>query len=617
MKFRFKTFANRESGIIAVRTAAVKNWNSYVGESTTKQDFAFVVIAGGSGSGKTRASNEVGNILRSSAHQEHVNAVFKSTCELYIDFSNADMIMDFERTAGPSYVMGLRLFVKALRKEANVSDFKKALGEHSIEQFVKRKLFDPELVLSTISSVYRELLGLQEHETLPFVVILDETQLTINTFPQEKKWKDIFKAMGGYMITNKTKLEAPKLLLIPVISGTLPSRDISFEAVGYGNEYFPLHPFPLSVCIDLAKKEGIAEQYLDSSSEMKRFWYLMGLVPRSLEFAVRQVEQYQSAKNLPLQPFNPEALFTSVMNSLDSLYKLNRPFFSSTTDDPMLLWYAITGKAVPVSEEWISKLECEGLIYLTKNNRLLLPYPVLAKLSQMYTTILPPSCLLMLKDTFHWAHFEKLDLHVLSQRRRKATTVGELFPGAHGHKIVLETTISPSEHCIWALEKEAYLFGQKNNFKCVNATKSIKVVGLHNGIEKSYWCHYVLQATKNHLLVDARFFVNSKHDVPMVFFIQYKYTENPNSEKEDQIKISPSSWYKTLADTVNAKYGGYQVIFVYITNANIPSKAADAIDKHDNLLVIEQSCAETYFSPNMFPYYSTSCGNKDVDSDDE
>jgi len=75
------------------------------------------------------------------------------------------------------------------------------------------------------------------------------------------------------------------------------------------------------------------------------------------------------------------------------------------------------------------------------------------------------------------------------------------------------------------------------------------------------------------------------------------------------VKISPLAWYNAIELEITKKYADSLVVFVYITNANIPVKAKKA-KECKNLLIIEQSCADEYFAPIILPYFTTVKGQE-------
>ena len=67
VKFLFQQFIHREEGTQKVMRASLENLSSFQknqGQNTTTQSNNFIILSGGSGSGKTRASCEIGHILR-------------------------------------------------------------------------------------------------------------------------------------------------------------------------------------------------------------------------------------------------------------------------------------------------------------------------------------------------------------------------------------------------------------------------------------------------------------------------------------------------------------------------------------------------------------------------
>jgi hypothetical protein len=94
----------------------------------------FIQIIGGSGSGKTRAASKIGNTLGEVAKLGGLSQVFNRTCEVYIDFSNGNTIGTNDEVIDASNILGLRIFVRALRNEFTISNFANTIG---LEHFKK------------------------------------------------------------------------------------------------------------------------------------------------------------------------------------------------------------------------------------------------------------------------------------------------------------------------------------------------------------------------------------------------------------------------------------------------------------------------------------------------
>jgi hypothetical protein len=136
VKFPFHQFIHREEGAKKVIQASLQNLDSFETNqriNTKTQSHNFIILSGGSGSGKTRASCEIGNILRTmKSERKETHPIFRDTCEIYIDFSNGDSILDDEKIPkkilndvilvhDKSQIVGLRLFVLCPQHKFTVS----------------------------------------------------------------------------------------------------------------------------------------------------------------------------------------------------------------------------------------------------------------------------------------------------------------------------------------------------------------------------------------------------------------------------------------------------------------------------------------------------------------
>jgi len=532
--------------------------------------------------------------------KQELNDCFKRTCEFYIDFSNGYEIQDEYENLDPSCIIGVRLFHYALVD--NVS-FKKFLSDN--KKLVNEGLFDIEEVLKEISKVYRPLLEIDKEDPLPIVVILDEFQFTFEQIAELKEnnaWKEIAISLVNYMCNSSKANDALKrdqLLLLTTIAGTLTNAEVSFKMTHFPPAYFPVPSFPLETALKLAREVRIPKEYLDEkNTEFMRFWYLMGLVPRCLEYSCTAILESKH-KNM-----TAEQLFNLALTKLHDIYAMNSKY---TDQDQKLLQYTMTGVNVQ-PDEWIQGLQSAGKIFL-QGEKILLPHPVFYKLTIRHALILPTSLIHISKEMFNWYTFKKLDMHILAQRRAFATTIGELFPGAHGDESIKNQDIHVYDNVRYLEETTNYVDGTKANPTVSAATTSIdtKRGAIMDAIET-----FVFQAKKNQVLIDGRLFITGTRGEKIVCFLQYEYSEIPEVDKEEQVKTPPLAWYKATAPAIKEQYKDYLVVFVYITNAHIPKKAKEAVAECQNLVVIEQSCAKDYFAPNVLPFYSTVEGTPSV-----
>jgi hypothetical protein len=319
IEFKFDKFINREEGIKSTLKAANKNLESFnknISTNTKTQDHCFIQVNGGSGAGKTRASNEIKNILKENGKDE----IFQNTQQIYIDFSNGDKILDFEDDT--LQILGLRIFIKAATN-GSLDDF---VGKYKskIKYYIEEGVFMPSLVFEVIGKLYHNILKLDS--IIPIVIILDNYQFTIDKFPENKKWKDIASSIGKYMCNSTDKninTAADKLLIIPVIAGTIPNETIYFDLTLYGNISFPLPPFTFENIMTIIKEEFKNEEFYNTY-EKNRFWYLIGMIPRSLEYILDLIKK--ESIDFSTKDFNLESLYKKINLYLNDIYSKNIQF---------------------------------------------------------------------------------------------------------------------------------------------------------------------------------------------------------------------------------------------------------------------------------------------------
>jgi hypothetical protein len=63
--------------------------------------------------------------------------------------------------------------------------------------------------------------------------------------------------------------------------------------------------------------------------------------------------------------------------------------------------------------------------------------------------------------------------------------------------------------------------------------------------------------------------------------------------------------HESFSKEMHQAYPGYQIVYVYITNANIKKDAEEAIAKYrTKLIVVDGSIASQYFAPIILPYFT-------------
>lgn len=540
---------------------------------------------------------------------------------MLVDFSNGDRIGIIPNEAtNPSHAVGIRLFVKALTLYANVSVLKSGIGAEEIISLFDRGVFDLDVVLSVIGSQYRKWLNLTSKDTLPIVVIFDEFQRTLELVTNSK---ELAKVLGDVMcVTTGPNLRLSKynILFVPVIAGTV-SAELSFELTDYENLIVELPLFPLKVVTKLVLEAGLPMHVL-LGREKARFWMLMGLVPRSLAYAVQVTQEllkFPQFKSKQLvgndDKLFTENLFTMVEDFLRRKYKmgLSQSYTGSKNQDTSLLSMAAIGVSIEDGMEWIAKLERQGQIYLDEHRRVFLPYIVFSTLRNRHASYLPKALLPELSSSFTWQMFESLNASILALRinyhvnlKKSSVLLLDLWPGAYygGKMKDLELCV---QHARVAYETVPYIT-KLNDVITVHKDRDVYIdVKPNMPISKDNLPHYILQAVENHARTDFRWFTTTTDDEDVLIVVQCKYVAEPNEPNtyEECISESPKFWYESILPHLSNAYPTYMVIGVFITNANIPKKAQEAVETCSNLLIIDASVSNAYFAPNILPYVRT------------
>jgi hypothetical protein len=222
----------------------------------------------------------------------------------------------------------------------------------------------------------------------------------------------------------------------------------------------------------------------------------------------------------------------------------------------------------------------------------------------------------VLRASFSWEHLENLDIHIIAQRISlfsrlgcQFVRIGDLFPG-HGDISLLEKVNVQVAEVSFAMEKDSYIKVKVKEDKATKKKEKMILVDEHDkeiyvdsqndivvGKERM---KYVLCAKVNHSFTDARWFTITKEGKPVLVVIKYKYTKT-NSKPS----MTPIKWYESFANEMSQAYRGYQIIYVYITNANIEKDAKEAIAKYPKkLIVLDGTVASQYFAPIILPYFT-------------
>jgi hypothetical protein len=215
-----------------------------------------------------------------------------------------------------------------------------------------------------------------------------------------------------------------------------------------------------------------------------------------------------------------------------------------------------------------------------------------------------------LTSSFTWSHFESLTLRIIFSNlygrknldletlgfEDRTVSIQDLFPGAHINPSVMDIKLKLNHgvNFSYKIVTSAMLKGtienpEFQNFEFVN-NKTM-----------------VIQEPKLSLLVDG-IISHPSTDKNILFLIQFKFKEKTKLDGEDQLNISPQKWISQMKNVEQMKeLKDFKLIFVYITNANIPKKTNEIMETDVPIVIIDQKSLEKFFSPNLYPYVKYLC----------
>ncbi len=276
-------------------------------KSKSKQKHCFYAILAGSGSGKTRLSEE---ILHSIEHKYP-----NETYSVRIDFSNGDVIQPAVESKYPSHMLGLRVAARLLFG-CSTKELISYLNDQYAE--VLFEVFGFEEVMAAFYERRKQLEG-PDPSIVNMVLVMDD----INYVPSIGKciFNDMLATIGCFMCdTTKacqpTHLQtqsglaqkrsakqnpaaAHRVALLPVICGTtLASLQSEFVATGY--RYFLGAVNPLS---DEGIKNIFTSLYPANQSWLHNEIFdgtlkLLGQIPRCLKHIMEVCQSYTTEKKL-------------------------------------------------------------------------------------------------------------------------------------------------------------------------------------------------------------------------------------------------------------------------------------------------------------------------------
>jgi hypothetical protein len=587
-----RPFVEREQELKITEEVARLNYSSFLEtkeQDTEKQKHIFTIVNGGSGSGKTRTCHEFAQHLKQCTH---INDCFQNTLMIFIDFSNGSQLLPEEKDV--NQILGLRLFVRALTESGKIEELEKK--GFDLKYFLEKKAFKVENVLNLIASTYHKLLN--SDDPIPLVIACDEFQFMINEFP--KDYKQIYRVLGSYMTAyndshSRNIFSQNNLVIFPIIAGTITQAEVIFELTEYQNRSISLSPLSWNGIQKVLEYYEIHPTFFDTNEKI-RFWTLTGMIPRAL---YRSIEIIKESKLDTFTLLDIDSLFRKIEKFLTIFYKVNE----IGVDGPEFLFYSISGCKVNVKSKWFREKSHKGIIY-SQNSRLYLPFPYFTNLVigkfDITSDLIPP-----LISFFTWSNFESLTLRVIFSNlygrknldletlgfENRTVSIQELFPGAHINPSIMDIKLNLNHDVDFS-----------NKIVSSPMLKGTRDIPQFQSFEFNHNKTMVIQEPKLSMLVDG-IISHPSTDKNILFLIQFKFKEKAKLDGEDQLKTSPQKWISQMKNVEQLKeLKDFKLIFVYITNANIPKKTNEIMETDVPIVIIDQRSFEEFFTPNLYPY---------------
>lgn len=178
--------------------------------------------------------------------------------------------------------------------------------------------------------------------------------------------------------------------------------------------------------------------------------------------------------------------------------------------------------------------------------------------------------------------------------------IGDLFLG-HVHLSLLGDVEVKVKNVSFVNEREFYIHKPKGKpLSVAKHDKNIYIGAAKNAVDDDERMNYMFCAKSNHPKTDARWFTKTKERKLVLVVIKYKYTRT-DSEPES----TPIKWYESFANEISRAFPGFQIIYVYITNANIEKHSKEAISSYPGeIIIVDESIASNYFAPTILPFFT-------------
>jgi len=625
-----------------------------------KKDHTFLLIAGGSGIGKSRIAYETQNIFRLLPLEKHgeLRELFnQNLLFLSVAFDNGIRFCKEEIGCTPSVRLGARLaIVSGLVEKVNQPLSSLISCKNSME-------FIP--VLQAILQRFRKQKGIDNQSVVPIIIHLDEYQKYISEYEVYAQlscgselsrtfFKSLLQEIGRVMTPRDTAsslVELGHYFIVPIITGTseVDLRVLLTDHRRVARTLKPLTKDSAQRMFYDKYEYRRSKVYTDSQKEMLKkslaeFTGSKELSDEQMETASTELcnqvwEEYVfqiALQDTAFIPYLLDSLFYPEV--LELRYPWGREMVSRADqlssvlssmrkeEVKALLYFALTGHEVtrqtvlPGSSKSIGSFEREGLIFLSftdqiqgveSNAKIILPFVDLVILNAHLPhgdEVLPVELLFQPSwlRPWTWDSFEQLTIHFISAMLYSLHNIKQMDSSTQQSSFSLNDVFRGARGDRDLLTSEVLIPSTKlqvrvESEKCLQETTSTlkATTEIVCNDRKLPWplSSCIFQCALGCANIDFRFSLDRpKPALPFAFFGQVKH-----SRIETENNTVPSTfllkWYNTTMKSVAEFKRTHQVVLIFFTNRRVSGNIQ--FSDMPNLILLDISALPTYFTPTL------------------
>lgn len=616
-------FFNREEGEKGFIEALKKNervfYNNIQSSIHQKQEYTFLTVQGGAGTGKSRALRETKNTVIKAIQDGTLSPKYKRSIFIFVDYGNGFYLSNEEEKNGPSVALALRIFLTLFYDKAQPSSF---IKEPEYMFLCKNNLLELNILFELMGRRIHQYFALNDKnfkldDEIPIILLLDEFQKNREIFHGDYKrtdedttpiWRKPLHDIGSYScstLERNKNCERDHLIITTLIAGTLSQNEIYFPPTDYSNFYYPLPLFEFQTILKIlehcVEKKMIPKWII--LPYYHRFWWLLGLLPRTLERSIDSLKinnyPYDKLKGNHSQILHD--IYNSTLKNLTEYYVAK---YQETEENQKILLLACSNMDLTsIAKDFIERQKKGGKIFINEKTRsVFIPHPVFVYFNENLSS---PFKLLPHFENFDWKSFEVMDLNKIANsfsllndylKEERCVTMRDLLR-AGGNQKALSLKVDISDRPFLE-ESDPFVIKKKDLVE-------VKEEMIINESKVDMY-DYVFKTKNGCYLIDGRFFFKRESKKYMVL-IQYKlrltFEEEKNYEKVKKESNDVMEWIEQVKKSLHGHFKEFNLVFLFVTTGQISEEMKKKIQSsYDYVLYVDRMNMEFYTTTNLYPY---------------